>query len=74
MQSKIFSDFNKFSSQAVNVDEGVVQVRATVAANASAVVAAVVSMALCLVFAVSQPRQKAIPLPVLWTSLYHCKN
>lgn len=41
--------------------------RATVAAT-SAVVAAVVSMALFLVFDKSQPGKKAI-LPVLWTCL-----
>lgn len=62
---KVFTGFNKFSVQAIHVGEGVVGVRATVAANASAVVAAVVSTALSLVFEESQQRQKVIPLPVL---------
>lgn len=68
MQSKIFSDFNKFSPWEADVDEGVVGVRATVAAT-SAVVAAVVSMSLFHVFDKSRPGQKAILLPVLWTWL-----
>lgn len=68
MQSKIFNDFNKFSLQAVDIEEGVVWMRATTAAT-SAAVAAVVSIALFLVVDKSQPGQKATLLPVLWTWL-----
>lgn len=63
---RVFTDFNKFSVQATDVAKGVVGVRATVAANASAVVAGVFSNALSPVFEESQ-RQKVIPLPVLGT-------
>lgn len=62
---QVFTDFNKFSVQAVDVYEGVVGVRATVAANSSAIVAAGFSTALSLVFEEHQQGQKVIPLPVL---------
>lgn len=53
---RVFTDFNKFSVQAIDVGEGVIGVRAAVSENASAVVVAAVSTALSFVF---EERQEA---------------
>ena len=62
---KDFTDFNNLSVQAIDVAEGVVGVRATVAANASAVVSVVVSTPLSLAFEESAEAEgKSLTCPV----------